>query len=66
MGALGGPGAPLDAGGEMSFAPGADAYGEGGTRNYKSNQLIILLVVVPLGVGAAAVCLVFLNYHCKM
>jgi hypothetical protein len=33
---------------------------------YQSNQLIVLLVIVPLAVGASAVCLVFLNYHCKM
>ncbi len=32
----------------------------------QKNQLVLLLVVIPLGVGAMAVCLVFVNYHCKM
>lgn len=31
-----------------------------------NKHLILLLVVVPLGIGAVTVCLVFLNYHCKM
>ncbi|VDN51827.1 unnamed protein product [Dracunculus medinensis] len=33
---------------------------------YHSNNLIILLVIIPLSVGSLAVCLIFINYHCKM
>ncbi|VDM38840.1 unnamed protein product [Toxocara canis] len=36
------------------------------TRRYHGNNLIILLVIIPLSVGALAVCLIFVNYHCKM
>uniref|UniRef100_A0AC34Q7S1 Uncharacterized protein n=1 Tax=Panagrolaimus sp. JU765 TaxID=591449 RepID=A0AC34Q7S1_9BILA len=32
---------------------------------YNSNQ-IILLLIIPLGVGGFVVCLIFLNFHCKM
>ncbi|CAB3409853.1 unnamed protein product [Caenorhabditis bovis] len=32
----------------------------------QSSSLIILLVIIPLSVGGFAVCLIFLNYHCKM
>lgn len=32
----------------------------------KSQHLVLLLVIIPLGVGALTVCLIFLNYHCKM
>ncbi|KAL6740296.1 hypothetical protein Aduo_013664 [Ancylostoma duodenale] len=35
------------------------------TRN-QSSSLIVLLVIIPLSVGGFAVCLIFLNYHCKM
>lgn len=35
-------------------------------RPPKNQHLILLLVVIPLGVGALAVCLIFVNYHCKM
>jgi len=35
-------------------------------RPQKNQHLILLLVVIPLGVGALAVCLIFVNYHCKM
>uniref|UniRef100_A0A914ZPB0 Activin types I and II receptor domain-containing protein n=1 Tax=Parascaris univalens TaxID=6257 RepID=A0A914ZPB0_PARUN len=35
-------------------------------RRYHGNNLIILLVIIPLSVGALAVCLIFVNYHCKM
>ncbi|CAI4227994.1 unnamed protein product [Auanema sp. JU1783] len=34
-------------------------------RNQNSS-LIVLLVIIPLSVGGFAVCLIFLNYHCKM
>ncbi|EFO17064.2 hypothetical protein LOAG_11440 [Loa loa] len=34
-------------------------------RHHGSN-LVILLVIIPLSVGALAVCLIFINYHCKM
>ncbi|KAI1715570.1 hypothetical protein DdX_07890 [Ditylenchus destructor] len=46
----------------------SDTYNTRGNRRdwLQSNNLIILLVIVPLAVGALAVCLVFLNYHCKM
>jgi len=37
-----------------------------GKKNSVNKQLVVLLVVVPLGIGAVTVCLVFLNYHCKM
>ncbi|VDK83238.1 unnamed protein product [Litomosoides sigmodontis] len=30
------------------------------------SNLIVLLVIIPLSVGALAVCLIFINYHCKM
>uniref|UniRef100_A0A914XN01 Uncharacterized protein n=1 Tax=Plectus sambesii TaxID=2011161 RepID=A0A914XN01_9BILA len=33
---------------------------------YQSNNLIVLLVIIPLTVGGLAVCLIFVNYHCKM
>lgn len=33
---------------------------------YQSNSLIVLLVIIPLTVGGLAVCLIFVNYHCKM
>ncbi|CAJ0559596.1 unnamed protein product, partial [Mesorhabditis spiculigera] len=39
--------------------------GEEGVRNQRSS-LIVLLVIIPLSVGGMAVCLIFLNYHCKM
>lgn len=32
----------------------------------KNQHLVLLLVIIPLGVGALTVCLIFLNYHCKM
>lgn len=32
----------------------------------QNNSLIVLLVIIPLSVGGFAVCLIFLNYHCKM
>uniref|UniRef100_A0A0K0EXV1 Activin types I and II receptor domain-containing protein n=1 Tax=Strongyloides venezuelensis TaxID=75913 RepID=A0A0K0EXV1_STRVS len=32
----------------------------------QSNSLILLLVIVPLAVGGSTICLIFLNYHCKM
>uniref|UniRef100_A0A915PNW2 Uncharacterized protein n=1 Tax=Setaria digitata TaxID=48799 RepID=A0A915PNW2_9BILA len=32
----------------------------------RGSNLIILLVIIPLSVGALAVCLIFINYHCKM
>ncbi|CAG9535056.1 unnamed protein product [Cercopithifilaria johnstoni] len=32
----------------------------------RSSNLIILLVIIPLSVGALAVWLIFINYHCKM
>jgi len=32
----------------------------------QGGNLIILLVILPLIVGGLAVCLVFINYHCKM
>ncbi|KAE9415903.1 hypothetical protein Angca_000404, partial [Angiostrongylus cantonensis] len=35
------------------------------SRN-QSSSLIVLLVIIPLSVGGFAVCLIFLNYHCKM
>uniref|UniRef100_A0A915HPQ7 Uncharacterized protein n=1 Tax=Romanomermis culicivorax TaxID=13658 RepID=A0A915HPQ7_ROMCU len=35
-------------------------------RNVRKHHMIILLVVIPLGVGALAVFLIFINYHCKM
>ncbi|PIC34117.1 hypothetical protein B9Z55_013865 [Caenorhabditis nigoni] len=31
-----------------------------------NSSLIVLLVIIPLSVGGFAVCLIFLNYHCKM
>lgn len=37
-----------------------------GKKGSVNKHLIVLLVVVPLGIGAVTVCLVFLNYHCKM
>ncbi|KAI6215866.1 hypothetical protein M3Y94_00435200 [Aphelenchoides besseyi] len=33
---------------------------------YQGGNLIILLVILPLSVGGLAVCLVFVNYICKM
>uniref|UniRef100_A0A915DFE2 Uncharacterized protein n=1 Tax=Ditylenchus dipsaci TaxID=166011 RepID=A0A915DFE2_9BILA len=33
---------------------------------YQGNNLVVLLVIIPLCVGGFVVCLVFLNYHCKM
>ncbi|CAD5218094.1 unnamed protein product [Bursaphelenchus okinawaensis] len=33
---------------------------------YQGSNLIVLLVILPLAVGGMAVCLVFVNYHCKM
>ncbi|VDP01286.1 unnamed protein product [Soboliphyme baturini] len=38
----------------------------GSKKGSKGKQLILLLVVIPLGVGGLAVCLIFINYHCKM
>ncbi|PAV63921.1 hypothetical protein WR25_03291 [Diploscapter pachys] len=38
---------------------------EPSSRPQPSN-LIVLLVIIPLSVGGFAVCLIFLNYHCKM
>ncbi|VDD88248.1 unnamed protein product [Enterobius vermicularis] len=35
-------------------------------RRSQSSTLIILLVILPLSVGGLAVCLIFVNYHCKM
>lgn len=35
-------------------------------RRHRGSNLIILLVIIPLSVGALAVCLIFINYHCKM
>uniref|UniRef100_A0A0N5APN2 Protein sleepless n=1 Tax=Syphacia muris TaxID=451379 RepID=A0A0N5APN2_9BILA len=35
-------------------------------RRNQSSTLIILLVILPLSVGGLAVCLIFVNYHCKM
>ncbi|CAI5448228.1 unnamed protein product [Caenorhabditis angaria] len=32
----------------------------------QNSNLIVLLVIIPLSVGGFAVCLIFLNYHCKM
>ncbi|KHJ46191.1 hypothetical protein D918_03855 [Trichuris suis] len=32
----------------------------------RTNKHLILLVVIPLSVGALAVVMIFLNYHCKM
>ncbi|CAI2351554.1 unnamed protein product [Caenorhabditis sp. 36 PRJEB53466] len=32
----------------------------------QNSSLIVLLVIIPLSVGGFAVCLIFLNYHCKM
>jgi hypothetical protein len=31
-----------------------------------SGTLILLLVIVPLAAGGFSMCLIFLNYHCKM
>ncbi|MFH4976360.1 hypothetical protein AB6A40_003069 [Gnathostoma spinigerum] len=39
---------------------------EENVHRYRSNSLVILLVIIPLSVGGLAVCLIFLNYHCKM
>lgn len=39
---------------------------QGEQKTSPNKHLILLLVVVPLGIGAVTVCLVFLNYHCKM
>uniref|UniRef100_A0AC34GSY4 Uncharacterized protein n=1 Tax=Panagrolaimus sp. ES5 TaxID=591445 RepID=A0AC34GSY4_9BILA len=43
---------------------------EGGVRNtkswYHSNNQVVLLIMIPLGVGGFLVCLIFLNFHCKM
>lgn len=35
-------------------------------RRRRGSNLIVLLVIIPLSVGALAVCLIFINYHCKM
>ncbi|CAJ0959153.1 unnamed protein product, partial [Mesorhabditis belari] len=43
----------------------AQTQGEEVARNQRSS-LIVLLVIIPLSVGGMAVCLIFLNYHCKM
>ncbi|VDM95601.1 unnamed protein product, partial [Thelazia callipaeda] len=39
---------------------------EDSVRKYHGSNLIVLLVIIPLLVGALAVCLIFINYHCKM
>ncbi|VDK38755.1 unnamed protein product, partial [Gongylonema pulchrum] len=36
------------------------------TRRRSGSNLIVLLVIIPLSIGALAVCLIFINYHCKM
>lgn len=33
---------------------------------FSNSNLVILLVCVPLGIGALAVVFVFVNYHCKL
>ncbi|VBB26597.1 unnamed protein product [Acanthocheilonema viteae] len=38
----------------------------GSVGKRRGSNLIILLVIIPLSVGALAVCLIFINYHCKM
>ncbi|VDN92394.1 unnamed protein product [Brugia pahangi] len=38
----------------------------GSVGRHRGSNLIILLVIIPLSVGALAVCLIFINYHCKM
>ncbi|CAD6191296.1 unnamed protein product [Caenorhabditis auriculariae] len=47
------------------YPPVQDRPEWSGTRQ-QSSSLIVLLVIIPLSVGGFAVCLIFLNYHCKM
>jgi hypothetical protein len=49
------------------FDDGASANGNDmRPPRYQSNNLIVLLVIIPLSVGGLAVCLIFVNYHCKL
>uniref|UniRef100_A0A914BWX3 Uncharacterized protein n=1 Tax=Acrobeloides nanus TaxID=290746 RepID=A0A914BWX3_9BILA len=33
---------------------------------YQNHNQIVLLLIIPLAVGGFVVCLIFLNFHCKM
>nr|CDJ81795.1 Hypothetical protein CBG05935 [Haemonchus contortus] len=46
--------------------PPVQSRPEAPTYRNQSSSLIVLLVIIPLSVGGFAVCLIFLNYHCKM
>lgn len=63
----GGGGGGGDGGGR--FGPtvhDVDRTSDDNRPRYQSNNLIVLLVIIPLTVGGLAVCLIFVNYHCKM
>lgn len=41
-------------------------FGGKGGRPVKESHLILVLIIVPLSVGATAVCVIVLNYYCKL
>lgn len=62
-------GRSLNGGGNGAFGPTVfdiDHSTSDEQPRYQSNNLIVLLVIIPLTVGGLAVCLIFVNYHCKM
>ncbi|KAI6217271.1 hypothetical protein M3Y99_01777900 [Aphelenchoides fujianensis] len=60
----------LQAADSLHYSGEHKKYGSGSETKSKGwhqgGNVIILLVIIPLVVGGAAVCLVFINYHCKM